>query len=60
MFDKIANTVYLFTVLFMFMGAITQDWNNKTHKIIATIFVWLCVLSFILFPTQILIDIWSD
>jgi hypothetical protein len=60
MFDKIANTVYLFTVVFMFAGAMTQSVNSKVSDIFGAIFSWLVVLSFLLIPTQILISIWSN
>lgn len=60
MFDKIANTVYLFTVVFMFAGAMTQNLNSKVSDIFGNIFCWLLILSFVLIPTQILISIWSN
>lgn len=60
MIDKIANTVYLFTVVFMFAAAMTQNVNSKVSDIFGTIFSWLFILSFVLIPTQILVAIWSN
>jgi hypothetical protein len=63
MIDKIANTVYLLTVVSLFAGAMTQNVdsvNRKVSDILGTIFCWLFILSFVLIPTQILIAIWSN
>lgn len=61
MFNKIASTVYLFNVMFLFVGA----WMDKTeyHKVswvISWIFLILTGLTVIFIPTQILIEIWSN
>jgi len=63
MFDKIANTVYLLTVVFLFAGAMIHNVtsvNRKVSDILGTIFTWLFLLSFVLIPTQILVAIWSN